>query len=135
MTNSIFLTDKERETFDRLPSSVKEGWETQTESHTVYESERQMKIRYSLADFSFHPEIKSFVEGIVEGGAPDMNILDSLTPEVEKEIFFILGARGVKALIETLLPEIENDEDMELLAALSVVRHELLSINASATHN
>lgn len=135
MTNTIFLTETERISFDRLPSSVKEGWETQAETFTSYESERQMKIRYSLADFSFHPEINTFVEHIVNGGEPDMNVLDSLTPEVEKEIFFVLGARGVKSLIETLLTEIENDEDMELLAALSVVRHELLSINASATHN
>lgn len=96
---------------------------------------RQIQIRYSLADFSSHPEINSFVESIVNGGEPNMDVIDSLSPEVEKEIFFVMGARGVKSLIETLLPEVANDEDIELLASLSVIRHELLSINASSSND
>ncbi len=135
MTKTLFLTDAERATFDALPSSLRDGWDVQSESQETYESIRQTQIRYSLADFSFHPEINSFVEAIVNGGEPDLDILDSLSPEVEKEIFFVMGARGVKSLIETLLPEIADDEDVELLASLTVIRHELLSINASATHN
>lgn len=135
MNKTLFLTDAERASFESLPSGIKEGWLIEAESVSAYESERQMKIRLSLADFSFHPEIKSFADAIADGGVPDMNVLDSLSPEVEKEIFFVLGARGVKSLIETLLPEIQNDEDVELLASLSAIRHELLSINASATHN
>ncbi len=135
MNKTLFLTDAERALFSALPSFVQEGWDVQTESLDAYESVRQMKIRYSLADFSFHPDMKVFAETIANGGEPDMNILDTLNPEVEKEIFFVLGARGVKSLMETLLAEISNDEDVELLASLSVIRHELLSINASATHN
>jgi len=135
MTKTLFLTDKEQSYLQNIPSSLRDGWDLQTETLDAYESMRQIKIRYSLSDFSFHPEIKTFVEGIMENGEPDMAVLDSLTPEVEKEIFFVLGAVGVKSLIATLLTEISDDADMELLASLSVIRHELLSINASATHN
>jgi len=135
MTKTLFLTSAERATFDALPSSLRDGWDVQSESLETYESMRQIQIRYSLADFSSHPEINSFVESIVNGGEPNMDVIDSLSPEVEKEIFFVMGARGVKSLIETLLPEVANDEDVELLASLSVIRHELLSINASSSND
>lgn len=135
MNQTLFLTDAERASFDSLPSAIKEGWDVQAETNESYESLRQIQMRYSLSDFSFHPEIKSFVDAIADGGEPNLDVLDSLSPEVEKEIFFVLGARGVKSLIEALLGEVENDEDVELLASLSAIRHELLSINSSATHN
>lgn len=135
MNTTIFLTGEEQEMFNAIPSSLREGWNVQPETLESYESLRQIRMRISLADFKFHPGLKVILDQISEGQPPDSIPFDHIGPEVQKELFFIIGARGVAAFIATLLREIATDADIEALATLSAIRHELLTINLSATHS
>ncbi len=134
MNNTIFLTADEQSLFQAVPESLREGWTVQSETLDCYESLRQIRMRISLADFKFHPGVKTILDQISAGESPDKISFEHIGPDVQKELYFTIGARGVAAFIATLLSEISKDEDIEALATLTVIRHELLTINLSATH-
>lgn len=135
MTIEIILTPAEQATYNALQDSLKEGWTVTEESLNCYESERQIVMRHRLADFTAYPQVAVMVERIVSGEEVEHISLSDLPDGVQKEIYFTMGARGVNALMQTLLKEITTDEDVVALAALSAARHKLLEINSTATHS
>ncbi len=133
MNATIFLTPDERAAFETLPADVREGWSVQDETLDAYESVRQIAMRYGMADFGMHPSVKDIVEQILQGAAPDTVSLAHVGPDIQKEFYYMIGARGVRALMQTIASGMRTDEDVEAYAALSVVRHKLLELNASTT--
>lgn len=133
MHKTLFLTAAEQFMFGKLASSLRDGWDVQTEPLDCFESPRQIKMRYFLADFTLHPEMKVLAEKIEKQDLGGFTAAD-LPEGIESEVLFVLGARGVNALIESLLPSVAKDEEVEALATLSAVRHKLLEINSTATH-
>lgn len=135
MAATLYLTAQEQKVFGLLPDNLQEGWTIENETGTHYESVRQIAMRYQMADFSAYPELQSVAEIMKQGKDLSSFSLDDVPPEALKELFFVMGARGVNSLVQTLIHELKNDADVEALSALSNVRHELLSINSSATHS
>ncbi|MDB4978219.1 MAG: hypothetical protein JWM56_405 [Candidatus Peribacteria bacterium] len=131
---TLYLTTDEQTAFKALPADLQEGWEVETETATDYESLRQIKMRYYLADFSHVPEVKAIADRIANNEPIGDLSLGNIPANIQKELYFTLGARGVKALIETLVHEIASDDDIEALSTLSIVRHKLLEINSTSTH-
>lgn len=134
MTTTLYLTTEEKKLFDALSPSLQEGWTVEQEDLDCYESDKQIQMRYRLADFSAYPEVAHMVESVVNGEDPATLSLDALPDTVQKELYFTMGARGVNALIRILISAISTDDDIAALAALSAARHELLTINKTATH-
>ncbi|MBT4119354.1 MAG: hypothetical protein HOG89_02015 [Candidatus Peribacter sp.] len=135
MTTDIYLSEAEQNTFNSFSDSLKEGWNIISESLTCYESERQIVMRHRMADFTAFPQVAAMLDRIVEGEPLEHFSLSTIPDEVQKEIYFTMGARGVNAFIQTLLPAIKTDDDVVALATLSAARHKLLEINSSATHS
>ena len=135
MAATLYLTAPEQKIFESLPKDLQEGWTVENEAGEHYESVRQISMRYQMADFSAYPELQNVAETLKQGKDLSSFSLDDFPAEALKELFFVMGARGVNSLIQTLIHELKNDADVEALSALSTVRHELLSINASATHS
>lgn len=127
----IHLTAAEQTQFLTLPEALRQGWTVEEEILSSYEPLSDIQIRYSLVDFTFHPEMKTLAERIANGETPDKISLDALSPDVQSEIFFVLGARGTNVLIQSLFSEITTDADIELLAMLTVIRHKHLELNSS----
>ncbi len=106
----------------------------ETETRDAFETLRQIKMRASMVDFSTYPAIKDVAQKLSEGQNPDMLTFEDVPPDAQKELFFVIGARGVHALMRTLIDELNDADDIETLASLSAIRHKLLEINASTTH-
>lgn len=134
MTTELQLTAKEKEVFDALDPALKEGWTVVDETLDCYETERQIAMRCRLADFTPYPQVAQFVERVAGGESPGNLSLNDLPDDVQKELYFTMGARGVNAMMQGLLSVITNDDEVAALAALSAARHKLLEINATATH-
>ena len=135
MDSALYLTKGEQKIFGSLSRDLQEGWKVEEETEESYESLRQIAMRYQMADLSSYPEVEKIAEAMKAGKDLSSFSLDDLPQESLKELFFVMGARGVNSLIQTLIHELKNYADVEALSALSTVRHELLSINASATHS
>ncbi|UPA22149.1 hypothetical protein K8942_03745 [Candidatus Peribacteria bacterium] len=135
MHTTIYLTHSEQERYNLLPESLREGWTVVEETGTSYETLSELQIRYSLADFTFHPEMRNLAERIVNGEKPELISFDMLSPDVQSELFFVLGAHGTDAMIQSVLSDISADDDVELLAVLSEIRHKHLELNSSVTNH
>jgi hypothetical protein len=129
MDDTLFLTPNEQARFGTLPEALRQGRNVEAEASTAYESDEQLEIRRQLASFKDDPATVALAAAIAEGKPA------SEWPEVPKsvlpELYFTIGARGVTAMIGALLNEIADGEDVDLLAALSYIRHELLGTNES----
>ena len=132
MIKSLYLTADERKAYDALSDDLKEGWTVEEEGLDCYESDRQLRMRAHMADFSMYPEVESIVNQVTGDGEPAPVSLDGISPDVQKELYFMIGARGVKILVTLLFKELKNDDDIEALAFLTTVRHELLETNSKA---
>lgn len=135
MEKTLFLTAEEERTFRGIPAALREGWQVTEETLKSYESLRQIAMRYSMADFSRYPAIGKAVETIANGNPPKTFSLDGIEADVLRELLFTIGARGVGALMETLLRELKTDEDVSALATLGIARHKLLELNAFSIHS
>ena len=131
----VYLTAEERAAFDALPADIREGWDVQEETLDCYESYAQLQMRYNLADFDMYPDMKNWAEKIQNGEGIDGFSVDHIDPVAQNELFFVMGARGMKTLIDTVLGDISDDEDVRALSELSTVRHKLLEINSSAVYS
>lgn len=135
MERILMFTAGERRAFASLPAGLQEGWTMKEERLDSYESPRQIAMRVHLADCTLHPDLKRLAEAIASGEPlADVSISD-LDPKSLRELCFMIGARGVNALVLTLLREIGTDEDVELLAFFTTIRHKLLEINSHAVHH
>src|SRR3989344_4899448 len=128
MLHTAYLTKNEQKLFLELPAALREGWDVKEETFTCYESLEQVATRMYLVDFTLHPNMKSIVERVKK------NDFASITPEeipsdMQMQLYFVMGARGVRSLMQTLMPEARNDEDLLALAFLSQVRQRLLNVN------
>lgn len=134
MAATLYLTAQEQKVFAALSKDLQEGWKLEEETGTSYESVRQIAMRYHMADFSAYPKLQRVIDMIMSGKNLSGFSFDDLPPESFKELSFTMGARGINSLMQTLITDIKNDDDMQALASLSAMRHELLAINSSATH-
>ncbi len=127
MDDTLFLTTDEQTRFGTLPEALRQGRAVETETSMAFESDEQLEIRRQLASFKDDPTTVALADAIAAGKPA------SEWPEVPKsvlpELYFTIGARGVTAMIGALLGEIADNEDVDLLAALSFIRHELFGTN------
>ena len=132
--HTVYLTAEEQKVFATLSDSIREGVTIQNEEFDTFESDKQLAMRYHLADFTLYPEVKQIAEAVLNGEDPSSFSLEDVPADVQKELYFTIGARGVDLLIRYVLREIEEAEDCAALCALTNARHELLSINSTAQH-
>ncbi len=132
MDKQLLLTKDEILTFKSLDATVSSSYKPMEEKLDCYETPRQLTMRYSLADFSAVPKMKDLAMKLQKG---DLSFsIDDIPEEAQKEVYFVLGARGVGVLIQSLLPG-ANAEELEAVAMLSQIRHKLLEINSTAVHH
>lgn len=135
MENTIYLMADEQGAYSALSADLKEGWTMLTEEFSKFETAKQLQMRHFLADFTANPELGTFYETLQEDPAQfTEENLKALSPDMQEEVYFLLGARGVDVFVKELLKNLVTDEDLRGLAMLTTIRHKLLEINAKSTH-
>lgn len=137
--STLYVTSEEKELFQALPDSVTSAWDGDIEVETLesYESSSELIVRMRLVTSDGHPEVREFVfntlEKLQNGGELHANVLDDVPSESLPVVFFGIGAIGLAAIIEMTLHKVQDADDLDGLAALSLVRHIILQTNASVT--
>jgi len=129
MIDTLYLTEGEQQQFACLSESLREGWKMESETGTVYETPEELYVRATMARFDLHPELEAFVEA-VRAGNFDAEIPDDLSEDALQELCFTIGAQGMTSLMTVLFSRIQSDEDLQALASMSMVRHDILKTNA-----
>jgi hypothetical protein len=131
MSSVLYLTADEKKVFDGLSETVREGWNVELEKNEAWETDEQLAVRANIADFSAWPALRDMVDDARFGKDIAIENLKSMPQEVLPELFFTIGARGMTMIIRTLLLKKPMDEDIESIAALSMLRHDLFEANSS----
>jgi hypothetical protein len=129
MITTIHLTADEKKAYETIPAALRDGWTVEDETQTSYETDRQLMMRAHMSTLHKYVVVQEMAQHVMDGkGLPSLGgIPDDLLPEV----YFTIGARGVDKLIKLAMQTIKTDEDMEGLASLTMIRHELLLTNAN----
>lgn len=131
---SLALTAEEKKLFEKLPASLREGWEIKEETLTSYESDEDLRMRASIAAFDEHPAVQKLLKDVQGGEAINRISLDAIPQNVFEELMFTMGARGMDRFIRALLSQCKKDEDLQGVAGLSALRHALLEGNRSISY-
>ncbi len=130
-TTTLYLTAEEKNVFEKLSDSLKEGWTVNEETGTAYETDEDLEIRYRLARFNSYPQLQEMIEKVRNGAATSEQSLENIPKELLPTLYFTMGAKGIAAAISALLTQIQDDEGVKALAVWSMLRHDLLEANAS----
>lgn len=133
---TLILTTDEQKMFHALSAPLQEGWTIEPETLTDhYETGEQIRMRHYMADLKPYPQVKAIADKIAAGQDIGEMSLDDIPDDFQKEFFFTIGARGVAAIMRTILAKAESDEDLRALEDFSAIRHKLLEINASSSRS
>ncbi len=133
MMKTIYLTAQEKNIYDALPDDVREGWEVEDETVSYQDSDAKRATRFALLRLH-DPKLLAFrdVASKVKN-IEDLNVLNQRSDlsDVQDadlaELFFALGPEVLTHLIGFLFPSISDDEALEDIVALTVIRHSFLT--------
>jgi hypothetical protein len=126
----LILTSDEKAMFDALPDALKDGWQVSDEPSSAWESDETLAIRYEMSSLKRHPEAKNILE-TVRKGEYEKAIMEGIPESLLPDLFFTIGAKGMTVMIHKLLQEAKTDADLGGTSALTTIRHQLLTANAS----
>ncbi|MBU0458006.1 hypothetical protein KJ652_00370 [Patescibacteria group bacterium] len=134
MLNTIHLTAEEKPQFDNFSDDLKEGWTVEDETIDAYEPPEVLKMRMQMVDLDKYPEALTILERLQSGEKlMDINLND-VGDDILRELAFTIGAKGMNVLIRSVLKSAKTDEDVEGLAGMTLIRHEILETNASISY-
>lgn len=128
---TLYLTEAESAEFCALSEGLREGWTVEIETGTAYEDDDVLKVRAGMARFDSYSELRGLAQQVASGTPLTAAQIEKIPESVLPELYFTMGARGVARLIAMLLRNVKTDEDIEGLAGLSHIRHDILATNAS----
>lgn len=129
---TLYLTADEQKRFQALPEGVKDGWVVEAETGDQYETKRQLEMRFYMSTLAKDPAVRKLFEEFQSGKDLDQLALPDLSESLASEFFFTIGARGLTLLMAQMFQEgLANDEDLEGVAGLSMIRHKILETNAA----
>lgn len=135
--NALYLTAAEIDSFQELSDTLREGWvvhEEKTDGRVDDPARRAIRMQMlRLRD----PQLMQFVALAQKSNSADAVaalILDTDMAHVSEhdmaELFFAIGPAPLTAVVASLLPRVSGDEDIEAIAALTLIRHSLLAAHS-----
>lgn len=129
--NTLHLTTEEQKWFETLPAALKEGWTVEPETIDAYETAEELQVRLNITRMPKFPPVDKLLQKLRDGAdIKDVN-LDDLPEEMMPSFFFAIGAKGVSIFMGALFKLAKDDEDVQALCAMSLIRHDILETNAS----
>ena len=132
MLTNVYLTAGEKSQFDSLSDELKEGWSIIDQAVDYKDTPERFKMRLSFLNVR-DPKLLAFKELLEKTKnkaeaislLEDTDLSDIKQPELA-QLFFTLGPDAVTSLIGGMLASVKNDKDIEGIAALSMIRNQLL---------
>jgi hypothetical protein len=131
---TLYLHADEAKAFAALPDALREGWTVEPETGTAYEDADVLRVRAGMARFDGHPELKRMAAQVLAGERLSDAQLKGIPEAILPELYFSIGASGIRILMKTLFPTIATDEDVAGFAGFSQLRHDILATNASISY-
>ena len=132
--DTLYLTAHEKELIQSLPAELQVSFEL--EELEAYETEEQLDIRMTMLAERDHLTLHEFLDGfrsaMEQEAEIDLSFMQRFPNALIPELLFAMGAIGISAIIECVLPDAQTERHIEGVAALSSFRHRILEANAAA---
>jgi hypothetical protein len=135
MGQTLYLTDKEQKLFEALSSDIQEGWSVEQETQTSYESPAALDMRVQISSWKDDPLVQDIVKSVEADKKPENATLPELSEEQLADFFFTIGAVGQTLFIVALLQDAKDDDDLQGVAHLTQMRHQMLKTNADISYS
>lgn len=130
MANPLYRTDAEAALFKKLPADKAKDFALETETLRYEDTPRRRQIRLELLRLH-DPNLQRFQLKVKTAKNADDILkhageldLSSIAKSDLAQLFFALGPDIVGSLVAAMLKQ--KDADIEMIAALSILRHEML---------
>ena len=129
----LHLRPDEKEKFDALSDELKDGWKVEEEKLMHDDTPKKRSMRILLLRIR-DQKLQSFVEEAKKEN--DASKLASLVHDTDlsdvndadiAELFFALGPEALSKIIMAMIGDIGSDEDIEGVAAITIIRNSLLT--------
>ncbi len=133
MRTVLYLRSGEIKLFRNLSAELRGSWEEKIveESIDAYESEGELAAKMSSAPFLKDPRYTSWAKKHSTGVQTGDSLLSDFPEDLLPAFFECVGACGLCAMIEAALGNGKvTDDVLNGIAALSVLRHQILTKNA-----
>jgi hypothetical protein len=134
---SLLLTSSEKALFSALQESVREGWVVEDAGTIPADDPARRMMRLHLMRFH-SPSLASFQAAVRADASPESlaahiaaTDLSMVSHEDFTEMFFALGPEVLSFVIAGLLQHVARDQDLELIAGLTVIRDAQISSKQS----
>lgn len=131
---ALYLTPAEERLFRALPGSVIHGYSVLSEQVTFEDTAQRRFSRLDLMQLDGGGSLRKTFESL-RADTDEKSIIaiasgidcKSMSEHDLREVFFVLGPVGMSVLVSKSLTLAETPEDMDGVAALSAIRHELIA--------
>lgn len=131
---ALYLTSAEERLFRALPSQIIDGLEVVGEQINFQDTPARRYARLDLMKLEAGSPLRQQFESIRVD--TDENSIVSIASGIDpkslseqdlREVFFVLGPAGMSVLISKALSLVKSSLDLDGVAALAAIRHELIS--------
>ena len=133
MSDVLFLTAAEQEIFLKLSDALREGWVVEQATPVPQDDPARRAIRLQMLHLK-DPALQAFVRRAQACTAANELAehlatlkLSTLVDADMAELLFALGPQTLTAFIGSLLSSVTNDEQLQDIEALTVIRETLSS--------
>lgn len=131
--NTLYLTQQEKKTFDAWSDDLRNGWQATAERDIPADTPARLQMRLQRMHLQ-SPFLKSLVQAIQPNMTPadaqkifaSASLKDASDADLA-ELTFAMGASGLTNVIAAMLATAKTDAELEQLAVLTTLRHQLLS--------
>lgn len=135
----LYLYSNERPLFDALTADIREGWMVQEEAVHYKDSEERMMMRIEM--LRLHDPSLVALQKKTQQSASLEDIASMLQETTLKgvqdsdiaSLCFAVGPDVLSRVIVNMLGAAKTDKDIEIVTALTTVRHEILDAYSSVS--
>ncbi|TSC97898.1 MAG: hypothetical protein Greene101449_1067 [Candidatus Peregrinibacteria bacterium Greene1014_49] len=131
MITVLYLTDAERAIWRMLSQEAQEGWTIEPENGNFRDSPQRREMRLHLLKLR-DPKLLDFQEKAKKANTMEALTALILTMDLKNvndadvaELFFAIGPGPIGRVVESILATVTKDEDIEGVAALTLIRRSL----------
>lgn len=135
---TLYLLPAEEKLMSALPADISAGWTVEKEGAVTMETADELNLRYRIANFT-DPNAKALAESMKHAVSPTeieklLQTFDmqKLPQDQLAELFFTLGTKVTGWMVLYVLSNAKDQEDMEGVAGLTLIRHMLIEANIPA---
>lgn len=128
--STLYLTTAERAIYDKIPVQLKSKIaQVIDENEQGPNSDVMLAKRAAVArksELAKRSDVRELIKNYEKNPQFEKQFIDSIPNDVFPLILFVIGSRGISALMEQFLQTTSTSQHLEAITSLSSIRHNII---------